>query len=84
MEATEVKQLIEAGIEGAEARVAGAGDRFDLIVIADHFDGLSKVRRQQAVYGCINHLMADNTIHAVNIQTYTCEQWQTAQSRGLV
>jgi acid stress-induced BolA-like protein IbaG/YrbA len=84
MDAAEVKQLLETGIDGAEARVAGAGDRFDISVIADHFDGLSPVRRQQAVYACINHLIAEGSIHAVNIYTYTRDQWQTAERRGLV
>jgi acid stress-induced BolA-like protein IbaG/YrbA len=84
MDAAEIKQLVEAGIAGAEVQVAGAGDRFDLSVIADSFAGQSPVKRQQAVYACIKHLLDAGQIHAVNMQTYTREQWQTASRRGLV
>lgn len=83
MEAAEITQLVEAGIDGAEVQVSGAGDRFDINVVSDAFEGLSAVRRQQAVYACINHLLADGSIHAVNLTTHTNEQWQTAKRRGL-
>lgn len=82
MDAADIKQLIEDGIDGAEAQVSGGGDRFDITVIADHFDGLTPVRRQQAIYACINHLISDGSIHAVNLQTFTQAQWQQANPNG--
>lgn len=84
MDASDIQQLIEAGIDAAEVHIAGAGDRFDISVIADSFTGQSPVKRQQLVYACIKHLLDAGHIHAVNMQTYTREQWQTAKQRGLV
>lgn len=78
MDAAQLKQLVEAGIAGAEVHVEGSGDRYNITVIAEQFAGLMPVKRQQAVYACINHLINDGTIHAVNLQTYTPEQWQAA------
>ena len=84
MDVSDIKRLIEAGIDGAEAQVTGSGDHFDISVIADHFVGLTPVKRQQMVYACIKNLLDAGAIHAVKMQTFTREQWQTATRRGLV
>lgn len=78
----QVKALLEVGIEGAEAIVEGGGDRFDLRVVASAFAGLSLVRKQQLVYGCINKCIADGSIHAVTMQTFTPEEWEKARRMG--
>jgi len=78
MDAAQLKQMVEASIADAQVFVEGGGDRFNITVIAEQFAGLSPVKRQQAVYAGINHLIIDGTIHAVNLQTYTPEQWQAA------
>ncbi|KAF0805029.1 toluene-tolerance protein [Alcanivorax sp. S71-1-4] len=83
MNPEQVQALLEAGIDGAQVSVQGGGNRFDIAVVAEAFDGLSRVRRQQLVYGCINASIADGTIHAVTIQTYTPAEWDKAQRMGL-
>lgn len=83
MNPEDVKALVEAGIEGAEVAVDGAGDKFDIRVVSPAFEGLTPVRKQQLVYGCINDKIADGTIHAVNIQTFTPEEWDKARRMGL-
>lgn len=80
----EIKALVEQGIEGAEAAVAGEGDKFQIRVVSDAFAGLNRVRKQQLVYGCINHLIQDGSIHAVSLQTFTREEWDKAQRSGLI
>lgn len=84
MTAEEVRALVEAGIDGAQAEVGGAGDKFDIRVVAAAFDGKRPVARQQLVYGCINERISDGSIHAVSIQTYTPDEWETASRRGLI
>ena len=84
MTADEVKQLVEQGIEGAQVQINGEGDRFDILVVADAFDGLMPVKKQQLVYACINDRIAAGDIHAVSIKAYTPEAWETAQRRGLI
>lgn len=84
MNPEQIKALLEAGIDGAEARVQGDGGKFDLLVIAPAFEGLSPVKKQQLVYGCINAHIADGSIHAVNIKALTPAEWEQAQHRGLL
>ncbi|RDE22638.1 BolA family transcriptional regulator [Motiliproteus coralliicola] len=76
MQASEVKQLIEQQLEGCEAITAGEGCDFQVVVVGDMFDGLSPVKRQQLVYGCLTEQIASGAIHAVTIKTYTPAQWQ--------
>lgn len=83
MTAEEVKALVEQGIENAEVRVQGSGDRFEVLVVAAAFDGLSLVRKQQRVYACINERIAAGDIHAVEIRTYTPAEWDKAQRMGI-
>jgi acid stress-induced BolA-like protein IbaG/YrbA len=40
------------------------------------FGGLSPVKKQQLVYGCLTDQIADGSIHALGIKTYTQDQWQ--------
>ena len=79
----DIKALLEAGIDGAEALVQGDGYKYELVVIAEVFTGLSPVKKQQLVYGCINAHIADGSIHAVDIKTFTPAEWEQARRRGL-
>ncbi len=75
MHASEVKQLLEEKIEGAEIIVEGEGCDFRLTVIADVFAGALPVKRQQMVYTHLNEMIAAGTIHAVTMQTFTPAEW---------
>lgn len=83
MTADEVKALVEQGIADAEVRVEGDGDRFQILVVAAAFDGLTRVRKQQLVNACIGDRIAAGDIHAVEIRAYTPEEWDKAQRMGL-
>lgn len=73
----EIKQLIEAGIAGAEAHVDGDGRHFVARVISDEFDGLSMIKQHQLVYAALGDRM-ESAIHALSIQTYTRAKWEQA------
>ncbi|MEH6470865.1 MAG: BolA family protein [Halopseudomonas sp.] len=79
MQAVEVKQLIEQQLDGCEVITAGEGCDFQVVVVGELFAGLSPVKKQQLVYGCLNEQIANGAIHAVTIKTYTPEQWQSQQ-----
>lgn len=76
MDAAQVKQEIEAQLPGAEVYPSGEGCNFAVTVVGDMFTGLSPVKKQQLVYGCLTQHIADGTIHALTIKAYTPEQWQ--------
>ncbi|MCJ8341025.1 MAG: BolA/IbaG family iron-sulfur metabolism protein [Pseudomonadales bacterium] len=79
MQAEEVQHIIESQIPEASVITAGEGCNFEVTVVSDVFSGLMPVKRQQLVYQCVNQQIADGSIHALTIKTYTPAQWQKLQ-----
>ena len=50
---------------------------FKLVVVAQQFHGLSKVRRHQQLYSLLNAELA-GPVHALALHLYTPEEWQQA------
>lgn len=76
MDAGQVKQIIEQTLDGTQVIPSGEGCSFQVTVIGELFAGLSPVKKQQLVYGCLTQQIADGTIHALGIKAYTPDQWQ--------
>ena len=76
MHAGEVKALLEAGLEDCDISVEGEGSHYDILVIGNVFEGLRPVKKQQLVYAALRDQIADGSIHAVNIRTYTPAEWE--------
>ena len=76
MQAQEIKALLADSLESCQVEVNGEGSHYDILVIGDIFDGLRPVQKQQLVYKVLNSHIADGTIHAVNIRTFTPAEWQ--------
>ncbi|GAA5317691.1 MAG: BolA family iron metabolism protein IbaG [Candidatus Pelagadaptatus aseana] len=74
MQAEQIKALLESAIESAEVTVAIDGSHVNVEVVSPAFAGLTPVKKQQLVYGALSDQIADGTIHAVNMKTYTPEQ----------
>jgi acid stress-induced BolA-like protein IbaG/YrbA len=79
MQPEQIKALLETALEDCEVSVGGEGNHFDVLVIGEMFAGLRPVKKQQLVYAVLNSHIADGTIHAVNIRTYSPTEW-AAQS----
>ncbi|MDR5868387.1 BolA family protein [Halomonas koreensis] len=78
MHPTEVKALLEGRLDGCEFHIQGEGCDFQVVAVGEVFEGLSRVKRQQLIYGALSEEIASGALHAVTIKTYTPEQWQTA------
>lgn len=70
----DLKSRIEVAFADAEVEVEGAGNRFGIRVVSDRFAGLSRVKRQQAVYAAIGELIASGAVHAVTIKAMTPDE----------
>lgn len=81
MQPDEIKQLIEAGIPGAQAMVTGDGYKFEAVVISETFEGLSMVKEQQKVYGTVSAQIASGALHALSIKAYTPAEWRDLNAR---
>ena len=75
MQPSEVKTLIENGIETESVEVEGEGAKFHITVVSGEFAGLLPVKKQQKIYGCLNEQISSGEIHAVTMSLYTPEQW---------
>ncbi|MCB1695759.1 MAG: BolA family transcriptional regulator [Halioglobus sp.] len=80
MDAVTVRQLLQDHLSDCEFHVQGEGNHYDITAIGAVFEGLRPVRKQQLVYGALGECIADGSVHAVNIRTFTPAEWQ-AQSR---
>ncbi|MEM7096875.1 MAG: BolA/IbaG family iron-sulfur metabolism protein [Pseudomonadota bacterium] len=67
----EVRNAIAAEFGEAEISVEVDGNRAMIRVVDARFADLNRVKRQQAVYACINDFIADGRLHAVTIQADT-------------
>lgn len=77
MNASEVKELLENQIEGCQVIAEGEGCNFSITVVAEAFDGLNTVKRQQLVYSHLQDAISTGAIHAVTMKTYTPSQFGT-------
>ena len=66
----DIRHSIEAALPGARVEVAdttGAGDHFEVSVVAPAFEGRTLVEQHQLVYGALRELMS--RIHALALRT---------------
>jgi len=74
MDSQTIKNLIEQGLPGAVAEVAGAdGVHFEAVVVAEAFRGKLPLARHRLVYATLGDLMG-GAIHALSLKTVTPEE----------
>jgi stress-induced morphogen len=70
----QVKSAITLAMPDAQVEVedlTGGGDHLQVTVISTAFDGLTRVRQHQLVYGALRQELASEAIHALALQTST-------------
>ena len=70
----QVKAAITLAIPDAQVEIedlTGGGDHLQVTVISAAFDGLTRVRQHQLVYGALRQELATEAIHALALQTST-------------
>ena len=63
-----VQQRVESAIENARVKVSTDGYYYNIEVVSDAFAGKRAVARQQMVYRALSDLIAEGSMHAVNIK----------------
>lgn len=76
MDAATVRSLLENHLAQCEFHVQGEGSHYDIVVVGEVFEGLRPVKKQQLVYAALADCIADGSVHAVNIRTFTPAEWQ--------
>lgn len=75
MELSEIENLLKEALNLDEVYVRGEGSHYNIIAVSDAFNEMSRVKRQQAVYAPLADKIADGTMHAVNIKTFSVADW---------
>jgi acid stress-induced BolA-like protein IbaG/YrbA len=76
----EIAALVKEATNVEQVIVKSDGSHYQVIAVDDMFDTLSRVKRQQMVYAPLSEKIADGTIHAVSIKTFSTSQWQREKS----
>lgn len=69
-----VVELIKAGMADAEVVVTGDGYKYQTEVVSAAFDGMSKLKRHQAVYATVNAAITSGELHALTITALTPDE----------
>lgn len=74
MDAETIRELIEKGLPGAQARVQGDdGVHFEATVVSEVFQGKLPLARHRMVYATLGELMG-GAIHALQLKTVTHDE----------
>ena len=76
IENEELKAMFSARDDVHHVEVAGDGYHYEIVVVSDVFEGKRQVGRQQWVYALINDWIANGSLHAITIKTYTMQEWE--------
>ena len=79
MTTDDVKTLIlkafpEAAVEVGD--LTGTSDHFTATIVSDRFSGLNMLKQHRLVYGAVQEFIDSGEIHALQLKTYSPEQWQ--------
>jgi acid stress-induced BolA-like protein IbaG/YrbA len=77
----QVVSMIRSALPDAEVTVedlTGGGDHLQVTVISTAFEGKTRIKQHQLVYGAVQSAMASEAIHALALKTFTPAAWQAA------
>ena len=76
MDTNEIKYVLMQALALQEAHVTGDGSHFQVIAVGELFADMSRVKKQQTVYGPLAEHIASNAIHALSIKAFTPDEWK--------
>lgn len=76
MENHQIEVLLKDSLNLSEVHVSGDGSHFQIIAVSDLFADMSRVKKQQFVYAPLSNIIAEGSMHAVSIKTFTGAQWK--------
>lgn len=84
MTSEDIEQLVQSALDLAEVRVSLEGGHASVVAVSERFADLSRVKKQQLVYGPLKPMIASGELHAVSIKTYTPTEWQRQKKLGML
>lgn len=80
MNADDLIALLRPHFANAEIQAVNQGNKFEVLIVDDSFDGKRLVQRQQAVYAIANLHIQSGAMHALTIHALTPAEYQARQS----
>lgn len=71
------KILLDTG-KVLEVKAKGDGYHYNLLIVSDEFKDMNILKRQKWVYSLLGDYIKDGRLHALNMKTYTKEEWGLA------
>jgi len=71
-----IKEKLEQALALDQCIVKGENGTFQVIAVSAIFEDMSRVKKQQAIYGPLTEEIASNAIHALSIKALTPDEWQ--------
>ena len=75
---SEIKRRLDEAFDTTEILVEEEQGKYVITVIAEIFEGMKSVERQQTVYAPLTPLISGGVVHAVTIRAYTREEWKNS------
>nr|WP_136251830.1 BolA/IbaG family iron-sulfur metabolism protein [Ningiella ruwaisensis] len=72
----EVADLVKQATGIEQVFVKSEGTHYQVIAVDDQFETMSRVKRQQMISSPLSKQIADGTIHALSVKTFSNAQWQ--------
>jgi acid stress-induced BolA-like protein IbaG/YrbA len=76
MDCKVIEQILIEALSLEEAHASSDGSHYKVVAVGECFDGMSRVKQQQAIYGPLNEYIASGELHALTIKTFTPTQWK--------
>jgi acid stress-induced BolA-like protein IbaG/YrbA len=76
-----IRNAIESSLACEQVDVRGDGQHFEALIVSAAFEGLSRVKRHQLVYGALGGRMREE-IHALSMTTVTPAEWADSGRAG--
>lgn len=85
MTAIELKKRFESIAADAQVEIddmTGDGQHFGAMIVSTVFQGLPTIQRHRLVFGLVKAELDSGSLHAVQLKTYTPEQFKKLQTEG--
>ncbi len=75
MDCTQLKEILDQALNLQEIHCKGEGSHYEVIAVDECFESMSRVKKQQLIYGPLMEYIKRNDVHAVSIKAFTPEEW---------
>lgn len=76
MNSDDLIALLRPHFADAHIQAVNQGNKFEVLIVDDSFDGKRLVQRQQAVYAIVNPYIQSGQMHALTIHALTPSEYE--------